>query len=64
MTLQVDELLAAKTPDEAAWETADVIYFALVAANSKGATLEDVDRHLDTRALAVKRRAGNAKPGY
>jgi phosphoribosyl-AMP cyclohydrolase / phosphoribosyl-ATP pyrophosphohydrolase len=56
------ELAEARTPSEAAREAADLIYFALTAARGKGASLADVARVLDRRALAVTRRPGNAKP--
>jgi len=55
------ELTEASTPDEVAWETADVVYFALVEMTRGGARLEDVEAHLDRRALRVRRRPGNAK---
>lgn len=55
------ELIEADTPEEAAWETADVLYFALTALVARGATLRDVERELDRRALRVRRRPGNAK---
>ncbi|MEO1717852.1 MAG: phosphoribosyl-ATP diphosphatase [Planctomycetota bacterium] len=69
-----DSLLASKLAEEAAElaeatdarhaaeEAADLIYFALVAAHTKGATLEDIERVLDRRADKVTRRPGNAKP--
>jgi len=55
------ELIEARTPDEASWEAADVMFFALTAAISKGASLEQIERELDRRALKVTRRPGNAK---
>ncbi len=55
------ELIEAETHDEVAWETADVIYFALVAATKAGVSLRDVERELDRRALKVTRRKGDAK---
>ncbi len=57
------ELDAASTPAEAAWELADVLYFATVAAARRGASLADAERLLDARALQVTRRPGNAKAG-
>jgi phosphoribosyl-ATP pyrophosphohydrolase len=48
--------------DEAAWEAADLIYFALVAMTAGGATLTDVEAHLGACALKVRRRKGDAKP--
>eukprot|EP01117_Protostelium_nocturnum_P010052 TRINITY_DN3584_c1_g1_i3.p1 TRINITY_DN3584_c1_g1~~TRINITY_DN3584_c1_g1_i3.p1 ORF type:complete len:1502 (-),score=554.93 TRINITY_DN3584_c1_g1_i3:1002-5507(-) len=59
---EAEELSEAKDKDEAAWEAADVIYFTMVAALKKGATLEDIERHLDLRSLKVTRRPGDAKP--
>ncbi|MFT5424705.1 MAG: phosphoribosyl-ATP pyrophosphohydrolase/phosphoribosyl-AMP cyclohydrolase [Phycisphaerales bacterium] len=58
---EAGELAEAITPEEAGWEAADVIYFALTAAISKGSSLEDIERELDRRAGKVSRRPGNAK---
>jgi phosphoribosyl-AMP cyclohydrolase / phosphoribosyl-ATP pyrophosphohydrolase len=58
---EVRELLAAETPHEAAEETADVLYFALVAMTRRGAQLTDVLNTLDRRARRVNRRPGDAK---
>ena len=55
------ELLDAKTPEEAVWETADLLYFALVAMTARGGTLEEVIRTLDQRTKRITRRPGNAK---
>jgi phosphoribosyl-AMP cyclohydrolase / phosphoribosyl-ATP pyrophosphohydrolase len=59
---EANELAEAGTPEHAASEAADLIYFALVAARARGASLDDVERVLDERSLRVTRRAGNAKP--
>jgi len=59
---EAGELADATTQDEAAWEAADVLYFALVRAAAAGADLEAVSRQLDARALRVTRRPGDAKP--
>ncbi len=59
---EAGELVGAESPGPAADEAADVIYFALVAARARGASLDDVERRLDARALRVTRRSGNAKP--
>ncbi|MEM1422375.1 MAG: phosphoribosyl-ATP diphosphatase [Planctomycetota bacterium] len=58
---EANELIDAATPDEASWEAADVVYFALVRAIAQGATLESIEAQLDRRALRVTRRAGDAK---
>jgi hypothetical protein len=50
-TLQ--ELIDADTPADAAAELADVVFFALTAANARGATLADANQQLDLRTLRV-----------
>lgn len=42
-------------------ETADVLYFALTACVAGGGSLLEVEKQLDKRSLAVKRRKGDAK---
>ncbi len=59
---EATELLDAKDSGEVAWETADVIYFALVAAARAGVSLASIEAELDRRSLGVTRRPGNAKP--
>jgi phosphoribosyl-ATP pyrophosphohydrolase len=61
---EAGELLHAGDPEHAAQELADVLYFALVAAAQRGASLEDAERELDRRSLRVTRRPGDAKPQY
>lgn len=56
------ELSDAATPGDAAHEAADLIYFTLVAARARGASLADIARELDVRAIRVTRRPGDAKP--
>ncbi|KAF9875822.1 hypothetical protein CkaCkLH20_06754 [Colletotrichum karsti] len=58
---EAEELCDAKTPEEVAFEAADVIYFALAKAVSAGVSLADIERNLDAKAFKVKRRTGNAK---
>lgn len=62
---EAQELVAAlaEGPERTAEEAADLLYFAMVALQSAGGTLEDVSRILDARALRVRRRPGDAKPG-
>jgi len=40
-----------------------LLYFALVKCVSLGISFADIERNLDNRALKIKRRAGDAKPG-
>ncbi|KAJ2994847.1 hypothetical protein NUW58_g1443 [Xylaria curta] len=58
---EAEELCDAKTPDEVAFEAADLIYFALTKAVGAGVSLADIERNLDAKSLKVKRRPGNAK---
>lgn len=57
------ELGDAHQQDHVAMETADVIYFALVAMVRAGVSLAEVERILDRRSLRVTRRPGDAKDG-
>ncbi|KNC48800.1 histidinol dehydrogenase [Thecamonas trahens ATCC 50062] len=58
------EALAAQPFDPAAatWEAADVLYFVMVGLVKAGIPLVDVERHLASRSLYVKRRGGAVKP--
>lgn len=58
---EAQELCEAKTPDEIAFEAADLIYFALTKAIGAGVSLADIEKNLDAKSLKVKRRPGNAK---
>ncbi|KAG6014882.1 imidazoleglycerol-phosphate dehydratase [Claviceps pusilla] len=58
---EAEELCDAKTPQEVAFEAADLVYFALTKAISSGATLADIEANLDAKSLKVSRRPGNAK---
>lgn len=59
---EAGELASATSPEDIAWETADVIYFALVFAARAGVPLSAVTAELDRRSLGVTRRKGDAKP--
>jgi phosphoribosyl-AMP cyclohydrolase / phosphoribosyl-ATP pyrophosphohydrolase len=59
---EAGELADAASGEHAAAEAADVVYFALVAAASHGATLEAIEAELSRRARAIRRRPGDAKP--
>ncbi|KAI5864913.1 histidine biosynthesis trifunctional-protein [Durotheca rogersii] len=58
---EAEELCNAQTPQDIAFETADLIYFALTKAVGAGVSLCDIERNLDAKSLKVKRRPGNAK---
>lgn len=58
---EADELARATTREEVAHEAADVLYFTLARLAAAGVRLDEVERILDRRALAVTRRPGNAK---
>ena len=60
---EAGELASASTREETISEAADLLYFALVRLLSAGATLADVEKELDARALRLTRRPGDAKPG-
>jgi phosphoribosyl-ATP pyrophosphohydrolase / phosphoribosyl-AMP cyclohydrolase / histidinol dehydrogenase len=61
---EADELCAANTKDEIAFETADLLYFALVKCIKNGVSLADVEACLDKKAQIITRRPGNPKPQY
>ncbi|KAF9434950.1 trifunctional histidinol dehydrogenase [Entomortierella beljakovae] len=61
---EAEELCEATTPEDIAWETADLIYFALVKCVANGVTLRDVEQQLENRSRKITRRPGNAKPKW
>ncbi|KAG0359010.1 histidinol dehydrogenase-domain-containing protein [Gamsiella multidivaricata] len=61
---EAEELCEAKTPEDIAWETADLIYFALVKCVANGVTLRDVEQQLENRSRKITRRPGHAKPKW
>ncbi|TIB98532.1 histidine biosynthesis trifunctional-protein [Wallemia mellicola] len=61
---EADELCAAQSKEDVAFEAADLIYFALTRCVSKGVKLADIGHALDKKAAKVSRRPGNAKPKY
>ncbi|KAK0630090.1 histidinol dehydrogenase-domain-containing protein [Bombardia bombarda] len=58
---EAEELCTATTPQEVAFEAADLIYFALTRVVAAGVTLADVEKSLDAKSWKVKRRTGDAK---
>lgn len=58
---EAEELAQARGPEEVAHESADLLYFTLVAMARGGVDLNTVQRVLDQRALRTTRRAGDAK---
>ncbi|KAI1308938.1 trifunctional histidinol dehydrogenase [Mortierella claussenii] len=61
---EAEELCQATTPEDIAWETADLIYFALVKCVANGVTLRDVEQQLENRSRKITRRPGHAKPKW
>ncbi|KAG0206963.1 trifunctional histidinol dehydrogenase [Mortierella sp. GBA30] len=61
---EAEELCEAKTPEDIAWETADLIYFALVKCVANGVSLRDVEQQLENRSRKITRRPGHAKPKW
>ena len=59
---EAGELVAAESLSEVTHEAADVIYFTLVRAQSKGVSLADIEAELHRRSKRVRRRKGDAKP--
>ncbi|KAL6876593.1 histidinol dehydrogenase domain-containing protein [Trichoderma novae-zelandiae] len=58
---EAEELCDAKTPEEIAFEAADLIYFALTRAVGAGVSVAEIAASLDAKGLKVKRRTGDAK---
>ncbi|KAK5663731.1 hypothetical protein OQA88_4162 [Cercophora sp. LCS_1] len=58
---EAEELCDAKTPEEVAFEAADLIYFALTRVVGAGVALADIEKSLDAKSWKVKRRTGDAK---
>ncbi|MFG0252419.1 MAG: phosphoribosyl-ATP diphosphatase [Phycisphaerales bacterium JB038] len=58
---EAEELALANTPEEAAAEAADLLYFLSVALVSRGAALPEAVRVLNRRRLKISRRPGDAK---
>ncbi|KAF9922962.1 trifunctional histidinol dehydrogenase, partial [Modicella reniformis] len=61
---EAEELCEANTPEEIAWETADLIYFALVKCVANGVTIKDVEQQLENRSRKITRRPGHARPRW
>ncbi|EGC44260.1 histidinol dehydrogenase [Histoplasma capsulatum var. duboisii H88] len=61
---EAEELCNATSPEDIAFEAADLLYFALTKCVAAGVTLEDVERNIDLKTLKVKRRQGDAKQGW
>ncbi|MEN0020192.1 MAG: phosphoribosyl-ATP diphosphatase [Planctomycetota bacterium] len=61
---EAEELCRAASRDDIVHEAADVLYFTLVRLAKEGIALDEVERHLDRRALKVSRRRGDAKAKF
>lgn len=59
---EAGELADAQDPAHVVEETADLLYFAMVALSRSGRSLAEVEAVLDRRARRLSRRPGNAKP--
>lgn len=58
---EAQELIEATEPEHIAAEAADLAFFLMARCVLAGVTVADIERHLDRRALKVKRRPGLAK---
>jgi phosphoribosyl-ATP pyrophosphohydrolase len=56
LTEEAAELVDARTRDDVIHEAADVLFFTLTRLAAEGIDLEEVERHLNMRALKVTRR--------
>ncbi|KAF4575017.1 trifunctional histidinol dehydrogenase [Pleurotus pulmonarius] len=61
---EADELCQAESPEDIAFEAADLLYFALTKCVAAGVSFADIERSLDHKAKKVVRRPGNAKPQW
>ncbi|GMK56382.1 hypothetical protein CspeluHIS016_0302220 [Cutaneotrichosporon spelunceum] len=61
---EAEELCDAQSKEEVAFEAADLFYFALTRAVSKGVSLKDIELALDAKHKKVTRRQGDAKPKW
>jgi phosphoribosyl-ATP pyrophosphohydrolase/phosphoribosyl-AMP cyclohydrolase/histidinol dehydrogenase len=59
---EAEELCDATTKEDIAWETADLLYFAMVKCISAGVSLSEIENNLLTKSRKISRRPGNAKP--
>lgn len=61
---EADELCQANTPEDVAFEAADLFYFILTKCIKSGVSIMDIERSLDKKAKRITRRPGNAKPQW
>jgi phosphoribosyl-ATP pyrophosphohydrolase/phosphoribosyl-AMP cyclohydrolase/histidinol dehydrogenase len=61
---EAHELCQAKTPEDVAFEAADLLYFTLTKCITSGVGISDLEHVLDKKAKKVTRRPGNAKPQW
>jgi len=61
---EAEELCRAATPEDIAFEAADLIYFALTRCVAAGVSVADIERSLDAKARKITRRKGDAKPQW
>ena len=61
---EAEELIEATTPDEVKWESADLLYFTMVAMAKARVPLSETVAHLKHRQKKVTRRKGAAKAPF
>ena len=61
---EAEELCQAKTPEDVAFEAADLLYFAMTKCITSGVGIVDIEHALDKKAKRITRRTGNAKPQW
>jgi len=61
---EAEELCRATTPEEVAFEAADLVYFALTRCVAAGVSVADIERSIDAKARKISRRRGDAKPQW
>ena len=61
---EAEELCQATTPEEVAFEAADLIYFVLTRCVAAGVGVAEIEHSLDAKARKVTRRKGDAKPQW
>lgn len=61
---EADEFCQATTPEDVAFEAADLFYFVLTKCIKNGVGIANIESSLDKKAKKITRRPGNAKPQW